>query len=449
MMKAIQLSNLCCNLIKRDLLKNRLAITKLPAEKLTKFLYELYYTGLRNYTDLSNDKNIEKLEELGFIKIIEIEDHQFESKAEAQKNEYLHIPIAHLEALNLELTYECNSNCPNCFLKIIRKSFKGKELSYTKIKSIIADAYFAGLLENGINFTGGETLLANVDIFDLIRYASSYGIPTRLFTNTFWGSKMFFKVGNQRFSTSFALIKLLKKSGLNQLAINFDSRLDKDISGIKQLTATIEACETLGLNYELVSSKEGKVLLDLFIHDLLLTLNVKALKFMTPITIDLIDMGGAKDAPLQNIHQLSIKELISNSMCKGKGFYQPTMLTIDPNGGVRSCMYGLGMCNLGNINENSLFEIINDFKDEVSECFASKKAFELADLLYEPHKDIYKAFSHPCSACILLARLIQEYYSLAKTQTVSTDDILAININVAKDLNFDYCLTDDQQMSNH
>ncbi len=435
-MKAIQLSNLCCNLIKRDLLKNRLAMTKLPVDKLTKLLFDLYYAGLNNYTDFSNDKNIAKLEEFGFIKIIEVEELQQASKAEALKNHYLHFPIAHVEAINLELTYECNSNCPYCFLKTIRNSYKGKELSYTKIKSIIADAYFAGLLENGINFTGGETLLANVDIFDLIRYAANYGIPTRLFTNTFWGNKILFKVGTQRFSSSLALIKLLKKSGLNQLAINFDSRLDKDIPGIKQLTSTIEACETVGLHYELVSSKEGKVLLDLFLLNLKKTLQIKTLKFMTPITMDLVDMGGATDASFQNIHHLSFKELINSSLCKGKGFYQPTMLTIDPNGCVRSCMFGLGLHNLGNIYENNLFEIINDFNDEVSKAFADKKAFELADLIYEPHKNIYKPFSHPCSACVLLARLIQEYYRLANIQKVSKKDILNINLVVAKDLNF-------------
>ena len=435
MIKAIQLTNLCCNLIKRGLLKNRLSMANLPYEKLNKLLFQLYYSGLLNYSEVSNEKNIKRLEELGFIKIIEVDETQIEYKIEELKNQYHLFPIAHVEAINLELTYECNSNCPHCLLHSVRKAFKGKELSYEKIKHIIADAYFAGLLQNGINFTGGEALLAKVDIFDLIRYASSYGIPTRLFTNTFWGSKVLFKVGNQRFASALALVKVMKKSGLSHLSLSFDSRIDKHESGIKQLTSVIHACETIGLNYELMSSIDVKPQLDSFIKYLKVTLELKELKFMTPVTMDLVDVGGANDIIAKPIDNLPIKDLISQSLCKSKGFYQPSMLTIAPDGSMRSCMYGVGMGNLGNIHTQSLYEIINDFEDEVTKAFAEKKAFELADLLFEPYKDIYKPFSHSCSACVLLSRLMQEYYKLAKTQSVSEKDILAINLAVAKDLN--------------
>jgi len=410
-------------------------MANLPYEKLNKLLFQLYYSGILNYGEVSNEKTIKRLEELSFIKIIEVVENQLESKIEELKNQYQHFPIAHIEAINLELTYECNSNCPHCLLHSVRKAYQGKELSYEKIKHIIADAYFAGLLQNGINFTGGEALLAKVDIFDLIRYASSYGIPTRLFTNTFWGSKILFKVGNQRFATALALVKVLKKSGLSHLSLSFDSRIDKNKAGIKQLTSVIHACETIGLSYELKSSIEVKLLLDSFIQYLKTTLELKELKFMTPITMDLVDMGGASDYGTKPVENLSIKDLISFSLCKSKGFYQPSMLTIAPDGSMRSCMYGLGMCNLGNIHTQSLFEIINYFVDDVTKAFAEKKTFELADLLFEPYKDIYKPFSHSCSACVLLARLIQEYYKLAKNQSVSEADILAINLAVAKDLN--------------
>lgn len=410
-------------------------MANLPYEKLNKLLFQLYYSGFLNYNELSNDKNIKKLEDLGFLKTIEIDDSQLEAKAEELKKQYQHYPIAHVEAINLELTYECNSNCPHCLLKSVRKSYHGKELTYEKIKQTIADAYFAGLLQNGVNFTGGEALLAKIDIFDLIRYASSYGIPTRLFTNSFWGSKVLFKAGNQRFTSALALIKVLKKSGLSHLALSFDSRIDKDKSGIKQLTSVIHACETIGLNYELMSSEEVKTQLDSFIKYLKTTLELKELTFMTPITMDLVDMGGANDNTSKPLNHLFIKDLISHSLCKSKGFYQPSMLTIAPDGSLRSCMYGLGMCNLGNIHVQSLYKIVNDFSDEVTQAFADKSAFELADLLFEPYKNIYKPFSHPCSACVLLARLMQEYYQLVKTQTVSEKDILAINLHVAKDLN--------------
>ncbi len=435
MIKAIQLTNLSCNLIKSDLLKNRLSLAKLSAEKLNKFIYELFYRGLFKYSEVNPDKNIDKLIEFGFVKLIDIDELNYDNAVNLCLNLYQHFPIGHIEAINFELTYECNSNCPHCLLKTARKNFKSKELSYDNIKSIIADAHFAGLLQNGINFTGGEALLSKIDLFELICYASSYGIPTRLFTNSFWGNKLFFKAANKRFASPLSLIKKFKSCGLNQLTLSFDSRFNKNKVGVKQLTTVIQACETVGLNYEIISSPEIKEHLNSFIQYVKLSLSTNELKYMTPITIDLVDMGGGGNSHHKNVNELSLKELISASLCKGRGFYQPNMLTIDPGGGVRSCMYGLGLSNLGNINKNSLFEIINDFSDEVSKTFSEKKAFELADIVYEPFKDIYKSFSHPCSACVLLARLIQEYYTLKKDRELTHNELKQMNLIIAKDLN--------------
>ncbi|MCX6231910.1 MAG: radical SAM protein [Bacteroidetes bacterium] len=435
MIQAIQLTNLCCNLIKKDLLRNRLDLAGIHNEKLNQCLFQLYYDGLLPCTEVLSDKNFSKLEALGLIKTVEIKKTEFKAKAEEFKAAYQHFPLAHVEAINLELTYNCNSNCPHCILSNIRSNFKNKELSFEKIKSIIADAYFAGLIENGINFTGGEALLANVDIFELIRYAASYGIPTRLFTNLYWGNKILFKAGDQRFATPLALIKTLKKSGLSQLALSFDSRIYKDMLGEKHVFSVVEACENNGLHYELVSTETTNTQLTAFIDKLKTELSISELKFMTPISMELVDMGGANTEANSAANKIPLKDLILKSLCKTKGFYQPSMLTIAPDGGVRSCMYGVGMNNLGNIHTQSLFEVINSFNDEVSQAFTSHKAFDFIDLLYNPYKSYYKTFTHPCTASVLLARLIQEYLELSGKQTVTADDILKINIKVAGDLN--------------
>lgn len=435
MIKAIQLTNLSCNLMKSDLLKNRLAMAKFVSDKLIKILYQLFDEGLMELKKLNEDKNIQKLVELGFLKYVEVSENQFLEQIEQTKKKYEHFPIGHIEAINFELTYECNSNCPHCLLKSVRKKFHGVEISFENAKRIIADAYFAGILQNGINFTGGEALLSKTDIFELIRYASSFGIPTRLFTNSFWGNKYFFKAANQRFPSPLSLIKKFKSSGLNQLALSFDSRFDKDKTGVKQLTTIIQACETTGLNYELISSPELNDHLNSFLQYVKIVLEITDLKYMTPITMDLVDMGGAVSFQHHYNNELSLKELVTTSQCKGKGFYQPNMLTIAPNGGVRSCMYGLGLENLGNINDNSLLQIINNFSDKLSNCFAEKRAFELAELIYEPYKNIYKEFSHNCSACVLLARLIQEYYLIKETNEPTEEQLLKMNYKVGKDLN--------------
>ena len=435
MITVIRLTNLACNLINKDLLKNRLNLVKLPVEKLNKLLIQLYESGILEVKSLNEDKNIAKLYEFGFVDYLVIDETDLKNEAERIKNKHRHFSIKHVEAINIELTYECNSHCSHCILQNFRENLKNIELSFNEIKQIIADAYFAGLIQNGINFTGGEALLAKADIFELIGYASSYGIPTRLFTNSFWGNRLFFKAGNHRFPTALTLVKKLKKSGLNHLSLSFNSRIDKEKTGVKQLTSIIHACETIGLHYEIVSSPILKKQFDSFINYIYKVLNVKKLKYMSPVKMDLVDIGGASKFCFENIEKLSLQELVNKSLCKGKGFYMPAMLTIAPNGDIRSCMYAIGLNNLGNIYQKNLFSIINDFNDKVSSNFANNQAVKLSEILYEPYKNIYKQFSHPCSANVLLARLIQEYYKLKENGEPDSKQLLEINKKVAFELN--------------
>ena len=74
-----------------------------------------------------------------------------------------------------------------------------------------------------------------------------------------------FTAGTKRFSTPLALVRALKSYGLSHLAISFDSRLDKEKEGVKQLASVVHACETVGLRYELVATRDTKEKLDSFI----------------------------------------------------------------------------------------------------------------------------------------------------------------------------------------
>ncbi len=432
MTQIIRLTNLCCNLINKDLLKNRLEIAKLTVEKNFKFLIQLHHEGLMIFDDKLDLKNINKLKELNLVDFQEIDIRNFENEKTSTLRGYNLSPISNVEALNFELTYECNSNCPHCILKKAKNNYKDTILSFDAVKRIIADAYFAGLIKEGINFTGGEALLAKLNIFKLISYASNLGIPTRLFTNAFWGNKLLFKAGDEFFTTPFALVKALKKSGLTHLSLSFDSRLDKSLKGIKQLTAIINSCETIGLKYEIISSVNSRKKMESFIEYLKTVLSVNEFKYMTPISLDLVDIGGAINLYNNENSGKTIHSLINESYCKCKGFFRPNMLTIAPDGGVRSCMYGIGLSNLGNINKSSLYQIINNFNDIVSTEFRNQNISHYINLLFEPYKHLYSNFHHPCSACVLIARLIQDYH---KTEPKTEEDILKLNKKVGLELN--------------
>ena len=291
MKKIIYLTNMSCLLIQRQLLDNRLETAKLYNKKIVAFLWDAYKNGYKDYTDSFNDKSILKLVDLGFITIIEVDIADLEQTKAALIKHYEHNALHFTETINFELTYDCNSKCPHCLLKTQRATYEGQELSFEEIKRTIADAYFAGIIRNGINFTGGEALLSKTNIFDLIDYAASYGIPTRLYTNSFWGNKVVFVAGNRRFATPLALVKALKRSGLTHLAISFDSRLDKDKEGIKQLASVAHACETVGLRYELVATRDTEEKLNSFIN-YLKNISKHPLKYLSIEVNDLVDMGG-------------------------------------------------------------------------------------------------------------------------------------------------------------
>ena len=159
-------------------------------------------------------------------------------------------------------------------------------------------------------------------------------------------------------------------------------------------------------------------------------------KYMSTVVNDLVDMGGVNDIIHKEEFTDSLTNLVYQSHCKIKGYYSPTTLTVNPEGGVRSCLYGLGLDNLGSIRKSSFINIINRIhENDVSQAFSQDNIKEYADKLFEPFKHLYIPFEHPCTACVLIARLIQEYHRSKDTEKLTADDLLNINMKIAKELN--------------
>ena len=184
-----------------------------------------------------------------------------------------------------------------------------------------------------------------------------------------------------------------------------------------------------------MATRDTKSKLDSFINYLNNT-SKKELKHMSVVVNDLVDMGGVNDIITKKEATTTLTELVHQSHCKIKGYYSPTTLTINPEGGVRSCMYGLGLDNLGSIRKKSFINIINKLhENEVSKAFSCDNIKDYADKLYEPYKYLYVPFEHPCTACVLIARLIQEYHRSKNIDKLTEEDLLSMNKKVAKELN--------------
>ncbi|HOX22407.1 MAG TPA: radical SAM protein, partial [Elusimicrobiales bacterium] len=81
----------------------------------------------------------------------------------------------------LELTYNCNFNCPHCYVPNSHKlSYRKRELPAARWREIISQLAEEGCLQ--IGFTGGEPLLKK-GFFSILRHAKRCGLETYLYTN--------------------------------------------------------------------------------------------------------------------------------------------------------------------------------------------------------------------------------------------------------------------------
>ena len=103
------------------------------------------------------------------------------------RNDKVPVALSEVKAVNFEMTYKCNRKCSHCLQRNLRNAASPEYLDTNIIKKTIKDTYDLGLTGAGINFTGGEVLFTDIDIFELVSCASQLGINTRLNTNSWWG----------------------------------------------------------------------------------------------------------------------------------------------------------------------------------------------------------------------------------------------------------------------
>ena len=163
----------------------------------------------------------------------------------------------------------------------------------------------------------------------------------------------------------------------------------------------------------------------------------RPLEHLSLVPMQMLDIGGAASAFTQaRGARQDLATLALQSDCRGKGFYHPTLLHIDPSGGVRSCLYAPGLRNLGNLNESSLIGIINRFPDNsVSLAFSKHEIRRVSEEIFLP--EIWKTISHPCTASVVIARLVDAASGVAAAEghPQNRDRLIQINRSIAQELN--------------
>ncbi|MGM5482997.1 MAG: radical SAM protein [Nanobdellota archaeon] len=133
-----------------------------------------HFVEIKNHQKVSNPKKKNELisyynSQKNFIKKQKFEEFYWKINRIKKK------PIPELAII--EVTQKCNLNCIMCYNK---DAAKKENISTRQIKRFILELWELGC--KMISFTGGEPFLRK-DIFELIKFAQSYGIETVIYTN--------------------------------------------------------------------------------------------------------------------------------------------------------------------------------------------------------------------------------------------------------------------------
>lgn len=129
----------------------------------------------------------------------------------------------------------CNIKCEHCVAAEAIPDNSKMELS--QAKEIIAE--MAGAQVRGISFTAGEPLIYLDDITELISLCQTFGIYTRIVTNSFWAKTP---------ALADAYTLQLKENGLSQLRMSYSRWHQKNIPR-ENIVNAAQSCLKNGLDY--------------------------------------------------------------------------------------------------------------------------------------------------------------------------------------------------------
>lgn len=313
--------------------------------------------------------------------------------------------LTFVQAINLELTHDCNWDCGHCIQQGIRKRLAGTWLSTEVGKQVLRDAWFAGLLSSGVNFTGGEIFLPHSNLPELVEAARSLKIEVRINTNGWWGNRENIRLGQMEFRSPAHVVGWLRENGVAILALSYDTRYTDRPEAWTPVASVIRECESQGQPYQVVCTGVGRRGAFALCDHLTNRAGISPNRL---VPMEMIDIGGASGQDGKPLRWSSVLELGYCVPCEGKGFSRPTILHVAPDGGVRTCLYAPGGGWMGNVNRESLLDIVNRFPENtVAAAFTSGEVESFAETVIKPYAHVYRSVDHPCAALAVRARAIE------------------------------------------
>jgi MoaA/NifB/PqqE/SkfB family radical SAM enzyme len=315
------------------------------------------------------------------------------------------LPFGFVRAINFELTYGCNLACKHCLQDALRPSGAIPWMNSDSAMRALDDGAMLGLTHAGVNFTGGETYLPGSPIFNLIEHAASLRTKVRSNTNAWWGNRTRIRIGDRHFESDQAVVATMKSAGLSRLALSMDSRYEQYPELLDRVVRVASLCEDSALSYEVVVTDAPDEIADEAMSRLRKILGREPAHLMlTPM--ETVDIGAAAGDASIPMDAERLAGQTWETPCKRKGFYRPVFLHVNPDGGVRSCLYAPAANVFGNINRERLQEILNKAdRNLVWRLFADGDIEQFVATRIEPWKHIYREIQHPCGASAMIARV--------------------------------------------
>lgn len=304
-----------------------------------------------------------------------------------------------VKAINIELTYECNMSCPHCLQHEIRQQGDSSWINTESAIKCLNEAKELGFTYSGVNFTGGEPFLRGSNLPELLKATKRMGLKVRVNTNGWWGGSQDINIGSERFSSCRQVVNWLKIQNITLLALSLDQRYETNVKLFNSIRNVMQECESQGLYYQLIHTRSSQTDSTHFLERLEKEKQIR-FDYMIPVDMEMVDLGAAS-----NSEGISTD---SQMYCKGKGFYRPQFLHINPSGGVRTCMYASGSSWLGNINDESLYEIANNFDKNTVVIFFSSNCCTRGKLVEQIYSEKETHLpKHPCALAVKVAKNIE------------------------------------------
>jgi hypothetical protein len=334
------------------------------------------------------------------------------------------LPFLFVTGINLELTYGCNLACSHCLQQHQRPLGAMHWLNKEAALQVISQAHWLGLLGRGVNITGGEVFQPGSPLLELLDQTKRLGIPTRLNTNAWWSQQRSITIGHEVFDDDRAVLTALRRRGLARLVFSLDDRYRQYPQLLPRVIHLAALCETRGQTYEVVATDPDPDLAHQARQALVNALDGQQPRLLIETPMEMVDVGHSTASGSTAMPTAAeLARMAGGSPCRGGGFHRPFYLHINPDGGLRSCLYAPGGGWLGSIQESSLVELLNRAaRNPVVRLFQGGRLEAFLERAFTPWRQLYRPIEHPCSASALTARLVEHVEDLQRQGAAEPSD---------------------------